>query len=263
MLMPGKQVRFPTKAVGTKSCSGHNLLWLLWHQYVLISQSTSRTIAQTSLRIARTHFKNMSSPCLLNCAAQRETGQSKAILTCTSFSPLAQKGKQTIWVYTRNICRTGKCCCHHFTDELVTEGQVTSLKSLYKSVQRQKKKTGLLPYATMFKLLDLLAGRIQTDSEIRFFWLFVTKLQNHLTVPPNLLWQKCGPNSIINESLLINKPTCPRQSKACPWQHKLLLRSSSGIVRTRDQFLNIAPCTYLKLQVTIIIPPAHFRSAQF
>lgn len=262
MLMPGKQVRFPTKAVGTKSCSGHNLSWLLWHQYVLISQSTSRSIAQTSLRIARTHFKNMSSPCLLNCAAQRETGQSKAILTCTSFSPLAQKGKQTIWVYTRNICRTGKCWCHHFTDELVTEGQVTSLKSLYKSVQRQKK-IGLLPYATMFKLLDLLPGRIQTDSEIRFFWLFVTKLQNHLTVPPNLLWQKCGPNSIINESLLINKPTCPRQSKACPWQHKLLLRSSSGIIRTRDQFLNIAPCTYLKLQVTIIIPAAHFTSAQF
>ena len=40
--------------------------------------------------------------------------------------------------------------------KLVTEGQVTSPKSLYKSVQRQEKKTGLSPYATMFKLLDLL-----------------------------------------------------------------------------------------------------------
>lgn len=40
--------------------------------------------------------------------------------------------------------------------KLVTEGSATFPKSLYKSVQRQEKKTGLLPYATMFKLLDLL-----------------------------------------------------------------------------------------------------------
>jgi len=38
----------------------------------------------------------------------------------------------------------------------VTEGQVTTLKLLYRSVQRQEKKIGLLSYAIMFKLLELL-----------------------------------------------------------------------------------------------------------
>lgn len=40
--------------------------------------------------------------------------------------------------------------------KLVTKRQVTSPVSLYKSVQRQEKETGLLTYATMIKLLDLL-----------------------------------------------------------------------------------------------------------
>lgn len=79
--------------------------------------------------------------------------------------------------------------------KLVTEGQATSPKSLYKSVQSQEKKTSLLPYATTFKLPDLLQKGFKTDSQIRLFWVIVTKLQKHLTVPPNLPWQKCGPKS--------------------------------------------------------------------
>lgn len=86
------------------------------------------------------------------------------------------------------------------------ESAVVTISQMKKLVT---KKTGLLPYATTFELLDLPHKGFKLILKLPF-WLIVTKLQKHLTVPPNLLWQNCRPKSIINESLPTNKPTCLR-----------------------------------------------------
>lgn len=156
------------RAVGIKFSSAHNLSWLLWHWCLFSSQSTSKSTAQTSLRTARClPFKNVSSPCLLNCATQRETRQSKAILTCTSFLPLAQKGRQTIWVYTKKVCRTGKRCCHHFTDEETSHKKTSNFPNVTLQVSP---KTGKGDKSFNLHHYDQIARpaaeRIQTDSQI-------------------------------------------------------------------------------------------------
>lgn len=181
MLIPRKQVGAQPKlghAVGIKYFSAHNPFCLLWQQYVLIFQSTSRSTAQTLLHTARyLPFKNMSSLSLLNWATQRKTVQSKASLTHTSFLLLAQKGSQTTWYYTTYACRTSKCCCHHSTDEATSHRRTSNFLEI---TLQFHSKTCLLPYTTVVKLPDLLLNGFKPILKSEFSNLLRQSFNNTL-----------------------------------------------------------------------------------